>query len=106
MFEANRDDLPGAGVDPKLIANGILRRAFTEQIAVSPMKLQKLMFFITCLYQRNTRRRLLTESFQPWQYGPVCGTVYGAFSAETRSPNTRRTPWAMRMRRTSGQAPN
>lgn len=66
MSEAKRSSLPGTGIDPELIANSILRRAFKEKIAVSPMKLQKLMFFITCLYQRNTGHRLLTESFQPW----------------------------------------
>lgn len=88
MSEANRDGLPGTGIDPKLIANSILRRAFTEQIAVSPMKLQKLMFLITCLYQRNTGRRLLTESFQPWRYGPVCGAVYGEFTSFGGNPIT------------------
>ena len=88
MSEANRDSLPGTGVDPKLIANSILRRAFKEKIAVSPMKLQKLMFFITCLYQRNTGRRLLTESFQPWRYGPVCGAVYGEFKSFGGNPIT------------------
>ena len=88
MSEANRGKLPGTGIDPKLIANSILRRAFTEQIAVSPMKLQRLMFFITCLYQRATGRRLLTESFQPWQYGPVCGTVYGEFKSFGGNPIT------------------
>lgn len=88
MSEANRDSLPGTGVDPKLIANSILRRAFKEKIAVSPMKLQKLMFFITCLYQRNTGHRLLAESFQPWRYGPVCGTVYGAFASFGGNPIT------------------
>ena len=75
-------------MDPKLIANSILRRAFKEKIAVSPMKLQKLMFFITCLYQRNTGRRLLTESFQPWRYGPVCGAVYGEFKSFGGNPIT------------------
>lgn len=88
MSEANRDSLPGTGVDPKLIANSILRRAFKEKIAVSPMKLQKLMFFITCLYQRNTGHRLLTESFQPWRYGPVCGAVYGEFKSFGGNPIT------------------
>lgn len=88
VFEENRDSLPGAGIDPKLVANSILRRAFKEQTAVSPMKLQRLMFFITCLYQRNTRRRLLTESFQPWQYGPVCGAVYDAFESFGGNPIT------------------
>lgn len=88
MSEANRDSLPGTGVDPKLVANSILRRAFKEKIAVSPMKLQKLMFFITCLYQHNTGHRLLTESFQPWRYGPVCGAVYGAFASFGGNPIT------------------
>lgn len=88
MSEANRDSLPGTGVDPKLVANSILRRAFKEKIAVSPMKLQKLMFFITCLYQRNTGRRLLTESFQPWRYGPVCRAVYGEFKSFGGNPIT------------------
>lgn len=88
MSEANRDSLPGTGVDPKLVANSILRRAFAEKIAVSPMKLQKLMFFITCLYQRNTGHRLLTESFQPWRYGPVCGAVYAAYASFGGNPIT------------------
>lgn len=88
MSEENRDGLPGTGVDSKLIANSILRRAFTGKIAVSPMKLQKLMFFITCLYQRNTGHRLLTESFQPWQYGSVCGAVYGEFKSFGGNPIT------------------
>lgn len=52
------------------------------------MKLQKLMFFITCLYQRATGRRLLAESFQPRQYDPVCGTVYGAFESFGGNPIT------------------
>lgn len=88
MSEAKRSSLPGTGIDPELIANSILRRAFKEKIAVSPMKLQKLMFFITCLYQRNTGHRLLTESFQPWQYGPVCGAVYGEFKSFGGNPIT------------------
>ena len=88
MSEAKRSSLPGTGIDPELIANSILRRAFKEKIAVSPMKLQKLMFFITCLYQRNTGHRLLTESFQPWRYGPVCGAVYGEFKSFGGNPIT------------------
>lgn len=88
MSEANRDSLPGTGADPKLVANSILRRALAEKIAVSPMKLQKLMFFTACLYQRATGHRLLTESFQPWRYGPVCGAVYGEFASFGGNPIT------------------
>ena len=88
MSEASRDGLPGTGIDPKLIANSILRRAFAERINVTPMKLQKLMFFTACLYQRHTRRRLLTESFQPWKSGPTCGAVYGEFASFGGNPIT------------------
>lgn len=55
----------GAGLTPTTVANSILRRAFGTGEYVTPMKLQKLLFFVTCLYQRYTGRRLLTESFQP-----------------------------------------
>lgn len=88
MTETKEDSLPGTGIDPEWVANSILRRAFKENIDVTPMKLQKLMFFVTCLYQRATRRRLLTESFQPWKYGPVCGAVYHEFKSFGGKPIT------------------
>lgn len=88
MSESKRNSLLGTGLNPNMVANSILRRAFKEKIALSPMKLQKLMFFVTCLYQRNTGQRLLTESFQPWQYGPVCGAVYWEFKSFGGNPIT------------------
>lgn len=87
--------LIGTGISPELVANSILRRAFAEKIDVSPMKLQKLLFFVTCLYQRLTRRRLLTESFQPWRYGPVCRSIYDEFRGFGGSPITRYAQDAM-----------
>lgn len=85
----------GAGLTPTTVANSILRRAFSTGENVTPMKLQKLLFFVTCLYQRYTGRRLLTESFQPWQYGPVCRSVYDEFKGfgGNRLPVTRRMHW-------------
>lgn len=96
------DSLPGTGMNPELVANSILIRAFRDKIPVSPMKLQKLLFFVTCLYQRNTSVRLLTESFQPWKYGPVVRSVYDEFkgSAAVPSPVMRATPKATHTRRT------
>lgn len=79
----------GAGLTPTTVANSILRRAFGTGEYVTPMKLQKLLFFVTCLYQRYTGRRLLTESFQPWQYGPVCRSVYDEFKGFGGKPITR-----------------
>lgn len=79
----------GAGLTPTTVANSILRRAFGTGEHVTPMKLQKLLFFVTCLYQRYTGRRLLTESFQPWQYGPVCRSVYDEFKGFGGKPINR-----------------
>ncbi|MDU2629004.1 MAG: DUF4065 domain-containing protein [Escherichia coli] len=79
----------GAGLTPTTVANSILRRAFGTDEHVTPMKLQKLLFFVTCLYQRYTGRRLLTESFQPWQYGPVCRSVYDEFKGFGGKPINR-----------------
>lgn len=75
------DKLRGSGVNPTFVANNILKRAFGDNVDVSPMKLQKLMYFVTCLYQAYTGNRLLTESFQPWRYGPVCRSVYDEFKS-------------------------
>ena len=96
------DSLPGTGMNPELVANSILVRAFRDNIPVSPMKLQKLLFFVTCLYQRNTSVRLLTESFQPWKYGPVVAvcTTSSRDSAAVPSPVMRATPEATHTRRT------
>lgn len=80
--------LKGTGISPEFVANTILKHAFTENIPVSPMKLQKLLYFTTCLYQRQTGNRLLTESFQPWKYGPVVRSVYDEFKGFGASPIT------------------
>lgn len=83
------ESLAGVGINPTYVANSILRRAFDESIPITPMKLQKLLFFVTCLYQRTTHRHLLTESFQPWKYGPVCSAVYDEFKVFGGQPITR-----------------
>lgn len=83
------ESLDGVGVNPTYVANSILRRAFNDGIPITLMKLQKLLFFVTCLYQRATHRHLLTESFQPWKYGPVCAAVYDEFKVFGGQPITR-----------------
>lgn len=88
MSENEKDGLPGTGISPSWVANGILRRAFDEGMDVTPMKLQRLMFFVACLFQRETRCRLLTEQFQPWKYGPVCGSAYDEFRSFGGNPIT------------------
>lgn len=64
---------------PTMIANNILSRAFAEKAYMSPMKLQKILYFVASEYQKATKRPLLEEQFSTWAYGPVVYSVYDEF---------------------------
>ena len=66
-------------VDAYIIANSILDRAFDEGVDVSPMKLQKLLYFVYKKYYKDTAKPLFPERFEVWQYGPVVSSVYQLF---------------------------
>lgn len=68
-------------MSPTIVCNNILRRSFDENIDVSPMKLQKLLYFVACEYQKQTDAPLFSEPFEVWKYGPVLPSVYAEFSA-------------------------
>lgn len=73
--------------DPSMISNNILKRAFEEGVPVSPMKLQKILYFAASEYAKRTGGRvLLMEQFQPWKYGPVLQSVYGEFKTYGAQP--------------------
>jgi uncharacterized phage-associated protein len=61
------------------LCNTILKKSFDEAITVTPMKLQKLLYFTYKEYLRRTGKKLFVEPFQVWQYGPVLGSVYDEF---------------------------
>ena len=75
-------------LSPTVFCNNILQRAFAENISVSPMKLQKLMYFVSCEYAKDLGTDLLSENFAVWQYGPVLPTVYNEFKSFGRNPIT------------------
>lgn len=62
-----------------MIANNILSRAFAEDIAITPMKLQKILYFAASEYRKRSGKRLLAEPFQTWAFGPVLYSVYDEF---------------------------
>lgn len=64
---------------PLNVANNILQRAFHDEIAVTPMKLQKILFFAAAEYAKATGEPLLSEQFEPWPYGPVLRSVHTKF---------------------------
>lgn len=73
-------------LSPTILCNNILMRAFQDRISVTPMKLQKLMYFVACEYAKATDRDLFSENFSVWQYGPVLPTVYSEFRSFRDQP--------------------
>lgn len=67
-----------------VVANNVLNRAFREGINVSPMKLQKILYFIASEYQKRTHKPLFNELFETWDYGPVLRSVYSEFRPYSR----------------------
>lgn len=73
-------------IAPTIVCNNILKRAFEENIDVSPMKLQKLLYFIACEYQKRTDSPLFSEPFAVWKYGPVLLSIYSTFKSYGKTP--------------------
>lgn len=61
------------------IAINILKKAFNENISITPMKLQKLIYILQKDYLKKTGKSLFNEDFQAWKYGPVLISVYDQF---------------------------
>lgn len=64
---------------PLFLANNFIKKALTEGISLSPMKLQKLIYFTYRNYYQATRKKLFSEPIETWQYGPVVEVVYAHF---------------------------
>ncbi|MGX2973740.1 Panacea domain-containing protein [Ursidibacter arcticus] len=62
------------------VANAFIQKAQSGQIAdLTPMKLQKLMFFAQSWYLRTKNTLLFNEAFARWQFGPVIPDLYQEF---------------------------
>ncbi|WP_312279289.1 type II toxin-antitoxin system antitoxin SocA domain-containing protein [Oscillibacter sp.] len=68
------------------LSNNILVRAKREHIAVTPMKLQKLLYYVCVQYVKKTGILPIFERFEPWPYGPVIPSVYSEFKTFGSSP--------------------
>ena len=64
-----------------LVANSVLNVASKDNQLISPMKLQKLIYFIYKRYLKKNSRPLFDEYFEVWQFGPVLPSVYREFKA-------------------------
>lgn len=61
------------------VGNNILKRGFSENIDITPMKLQKLIYLVYKKYYQDTKKVLFSEPFEVWKYGPVVRSVYDEF---------------------------
>jgi len=76
---------------PGAVANYFLEKSWTEKRPLTPMHLQKLLYFANgwymAFYNQDTRVvPLINEPFQSWEYGPVCASVYHEFKGFVTNP--------------------
>lgn len=67
-------------IDPRSICNLMLDEA-GEDMPLSNLALQKLLYFAHGLYLSDTSQPLVSGYFEAWQYGPVHPAAYAAFKA-------------------------
>lgn len=61
------------------VANYFLDKAKADGIPLTPMKLQKLIYFAHGWYLALYGEPLINEQVQAWDYGPVVSSVYHEF---------------------------
>ncbi|WP_051662771.1 Panacea domain-containing protein [Flavobacterium sp. KJJ] len=61
------------------LAGEILKRAKEQNIGISNMSLQKLLFIANGLYLAKKGKPLFNEPIEVWPYGPVIKSVYHEF---------------------------
>lgn len=64
---------------PKSIANFFIELAASKGESISPMKLQKLVYYAHGWYAGHTQKPLINETIEAWQYGPVIASLYHEF---------------------------
>jgi uncharacterized phage-associated protein len=70
----------------KAIANEFLTLAKNNGQELTPMKIQKLVYFAHGWFLAITGRPLISENVQAWDYGPVIKSLYGDFREYGNSP--------------------
>lgn len=74
--------------DPRAVANAFLDVAWDDGKTISPMKLQKLVYFAHGWHLVLRGIPLIDEHVEAWQYGPVIPSIYHEFKHYGRGPIT------------------
>ena len=72
-----------------VLSNNILMRGKADEIKITPMKLQKLLYYVCVKYVQEVGHLPILEHFEVWQYGPVLASVYAEFKPFGSSPITK-----------------
>lgn len=73
-------------MDPRIVANAVLRRAEHRGVALTNLDVQKIVYFLHGGFLRETGSALIDGEFQAWDFGPVHPVLYDAFKAHQDRP--------------------
>lgn len=77
------------GTSTIALANTFILKGAKENIPLTLMKLQRLLYLLYRQYYQATGRKLFTECFEKWKYGAVLPSVYYCFRDFGANPITR-----------------
>ncbi|MCJ2178869.1 Panacea domain-containing protein [Novosphingobium album (ex Hu et al. 2023)] len=72
--------------DIKGLANLFLDWADEDGIPITPMKIQKILYFSHADYLQITGTPLASQSFEAWDFGPVDPSVFEEFRRFSKAP--------------------
>jgi uncharacterized phage-associated protein len=76
--------------DGRAIANFVLDRADASGVQITPLALQKIVFFCHVWSLIELGRPLIKHSFEAWEFGPVLQYLYREFTSFRSAPITTR----------------
>ena len=73
-------------ISPVYVANNFIRKGKVEDIEITPLKVQKLVYFLYREYLKETNELLFSEQFEVWSKGPVIPSIYVEFRTYGNKP--------------------
>lgn len=69
-----------------VIASEFIKLGIRDNKPISPMKLQKIVYFAHGLHLARNGKPLINEAIQAWEYGPVIPVLYHHFKKWGNNP--------------------
>lgn len=65
--------------DANDIAMYIINKCHDENIFITNLKLQKILYFVQAIFVKNTNHFCFKDNMEAWTYGPVVPSVYRVY---------------------------